>query len=101
MEVVAHGSDILVDGKPFIARGAAGETQLDVLKSLGANTIRIYGGDPHWVLDVAQRLDLKVIAGLWLSVRVIASTTAIVPPSGHSLNGTPVSFGSTRITLPR
>jgi hypothetical protein len=65
-EVAVRGEAIVVDGRPFAIRGAAGRTRLDVLKGLGANTVRTYGDETDEVLDDAARVGLKVIAGLWL-----------------------------------
>jgi hypothetical protein len=65
-EVEVRGDAILVDGRPFLPRGAAGERRLDLLKSLGANAVRTYGEETGAVLDEAQRLGLKVVAGFWL-----------------------------------
>ena len=65
-EVTIRGEIILVDGRPFQIRGASGRTRLDVLKALGANTVRTYGDETDQVLDDAHRLGLRVIAGLWL-----------------------------------
>lgn len=64
--VSVRGELILVDGRPFIARGAAGEQRLDLLRQLGATVVRTYGDETGHVLDEAQRLGLKVIAGFWL-----------------------------------
>jgi hypothetical protein len=64
--VRVRGAAILVDGRPFFIRGAAGTTRLAELRALGANTIRTYGGDPGPLLDAAGRVGLKVIVGLWL-----------------------------------
>jgi hypothetical protein len=65
-EVAIRGEAILVEGRPFRIQGASGRTQLDMLKALGANTVRTYGDETEQVLREAARLDLKVIAGLWL-----------------------------------
>ena len=65
-DVTIRGNLILVDGQPFIARGAAGERRLDLLKQLGATAVRTYGNETAAVLDEAQRLGLKVVAGFWL-----------------------------------
>jgi hypothetical protein len=65
-EVSVRGAAIYVDGRPFPIRGAAAETRLPALKALGATTVRTYGGDPGPILAEAERLGLKVIAGLWL-----------------------------------
>lgn len=65
-DVTVRGHEIRVDGRPFPVRGACVERRLDGLAELGANTVRTYGGDPGPVLDAARRLNLKVIAGLWL-----------------------------------
>lgn len=60
------GDRVIVDGRPFPIRGAAGDGPLIELKQLGATTIRTYGGDPGAALDAAGKAGLKVIAGLWL-----------------------------------
>lgn len=65
-EVMVRGTQILVDGQPFVVRGAAGGEQLALLKGLGANTVRSYGGDPGPLLGEAERVGLKVVVGLWL-----------------------------------
>ncbi len=65
-DVRISGHDILVDGKAFVVRGAAGTRQLAVLAGLGANTIRTYGAEEADVLDRAQAAGLKVILGFWL-----------------------------------
>jgi hypothetical protein len=65
-DVTVRGHDILVDGRPFPIRGASAEGRLPELKALGATTIRTYGGDPGPIIAEAERLGLKVIAGLWL-----------------------------------
>jgi hypothetical protein len=64
--VRVDGATILVDGRPFFIRGAAGTSRLALLRQLGANTVRTYGDDPGPVLDEAAKVGLKVIAGLWL-----------------------------------
>ncbi len=65
-QVSVRGSDILVDGRPFVPNGAAGETRLPELKALGANVVRTYGQEPGEILDAAQRAGLKVIVGFWM-----------------------------------
>lgn len=65
-EVTVSGTRLLVDGKPFAVRGAAGEGPLDELAGLGATTLRTYGGDPGARLDAAAKAGLKVIVGLWV-----------------------------------
>ncbi|MBS7543435.1 glycosyl hydrolase [Ancylobacter oerskovii] len=64
--VSVSGTGLLVDGKAFHVRGAAGEDRLSELAGLGATTVRTYGGDPGAVLDAAEKAGLKVIVGLWL-----------------------------------
>ncbi|MCB4771379.1 glycosyl hydrolase [Ancylobacter sp. Lp-2] len=64
--VSVSGTQVVVDGKAFAIRGAAGEQQLGELAGLGATTVRTYGGDPGPVLDAAQQAGLKVIVGLWV-----------------------------------
>ncbi|MFG1298278.1 glycosyl hydrolase [Xanthobacter sp. V3C-3] len=65
-QVSLRGSEILVDGKPFVPMGASGVERLVELKALGANVLRTYGQEPGEILDAAQRAGLKVIVGFWL-----------------------------------
>jgi hypothetical protein len=65
-DVTVRGPTIFVDGRPFPVRGVCVDRQLHGLKALGVNTVRTYGGDPGPILAEAERLNLKVIAGLWL-----------------------------------
>lgn len=65
-DVTVRGELVLVDGEPFVARGAAGERRLDLLKQLGATAVRTYGEETGAVLAEAERLGLKVVAGFWL-----------------------------------
>jgi hypothetical protein len=65
-DVAVRGTSLVVDGRPFTVRGAAGQTRLDLLRQLGANTVRTYGNETERVLEEAARHDLKVIAGFWL-----------------------------------
>lgn len=65
-QISISGDRLLVDGKLFPVRGAAGDGPLVELKELGATTIRTYGGDPGPALEAARKAGLKVIAGLWL-----------------------------------
>jgi hypothetical protein len=64
--VTVDGDRLLVDGKPFAVRGAAGPGPLDLLKQFGATAVRTYGEPPDAVLDEAGRLGLKVIVGFWM-----------------------------------
>jgi len=65
-QVSVRGTEILVDGRPFVPNGASGETRLVELKALGANVLRTYGQEPGEILDAAQRAGLKVIVGFWM-----------------------------------
>lgn len=65
-QVSVRGSEILVDGKPFVPVGASGVDRLADLKALGANVLRTYGQEPGEILDAAQRAGLKVIVGFWM-----------------------------------
>jgi hypothetical protein len=54
-------------GKPYFIKGGGGQTQLEVLKKSGGNSIRTWGAETlgkH--LDEAHALGLTVTAGLWL-----------------------------------
>jgi hypothetical protein len=64
--VTVRGATILVDGAPFVPRGASGRVKLAELKGLGANTVRTYGEEGDAVIEQAERLGLKVILGFWL-----------------------------------
>lgn len=64
--VVVERDAILVDGKPFVAVGAAGQSRFGLLKQLGATTVRTYGDETGFVLDEAQKAGLMVIAGFWM-----------------------------------
>lgn len=65
-QVQVRGTEILVDGKPFVPNGAAAEGRLADLKALGATVVRTYGQEPGEILDGAQRVGLKVIVGFWM-----------------------------------
>lgn len=64
--VTVQGERILIGGKPFPIRGAAGQSRFDLLRQLGATTIRTYGDESGFVLQEAQKHGLKVIAGFWM-----------------------------------
>jgi hypothetical protein len=64
---------LMRDGQPYFIKGAGGQTHLDVLKSIGGNSIRTWGvgsldevvdGKP--LLDRAQELGISVAVGLWV-----------------------------------
>lgn len=65
-DVRVQGDGLLVDGKPFVAKGASGHTRLAELKALGANVVRTYGEEGPAVIAEAEKLGLKVIYGFWL-----------------------------------
>src|SRR5262249_15818686 len=64
--VEVQGEAILVGGTPLAVFGAAGQTRFGLLSQLGATTVRTYGDETGFVLDEAQKVGLKVIAGFWL-----------------------------------
>ncbi len=57
---------LLLEGKPFVLKGAAGVTYLKTLAQAGATTVRTYGDDQIAVLDQAKAAGLKVVQGLWM-----------------------------------
>ncbi|MFN4282843.1 MAG: glycosyl hydrolase [Alphaproteobacteria bacterium] len=65
-DVAVRGDRIYVDGQPFAARGASGQTRLAELKARGATVVRTYGEEGPAVLAEAEKLGLKVIFGFWL-----------------------------------
>ncbi|MEW6123166.1 MAG: glycosyl hydrolase [Pseudomonadota bacterium] len=64
--VTVRGTDLLVDGVPFVANGASGLDRFSDLKATGAGVLRTYGEEPGEILDAAQRAGLKVIVGFWM-----------------------------------
>ncbi len=78
--VSVRGTDILLDGKPFVPNGSSGTEPARPAQGTGANVIRTYGEEPGEILDAAQRAGLKVIVGFWMEHRAGASITPIAPP---------------------
>lgn len=64
--VSVRGTDVLVDGVPFVGNGASGLDRQADLKGTGATVLRTYGEEPGEILDAAQRAGLKVIVGFWM-----------------------------------
>ncbi len=63
----AGGHQLHVDGKPFFIHGAGGDYSREVLRDIGGNAFRTWGADNlQRELDEAQKLGLKVVAGIWL-----------------------------------
>ena len=61
------GFQLLRNGKPYYVKGAGGDTHLDLLKSIGGNSIRTWGTDnAQSVLDEAYANGLSVCLGLWV-----------------------------------
>lgn len=61
----ATGFQLLVDGQPYVIKGAAGAEHLDELKRRGGNTVRTYSlYDIDRILDEAHSLGLMVAVGL-------------------------------------
>ena len=65
-KVTVDKQQILVNGKPFIANGAAGNVRFDLLKQLGGNVIRTYGDEIDQIIGPASKAGLKIVAGFWL-----------------------------------
>ncbi len=58
---------LLRDGKPYFVAGAGGTASPDLLKSVGGNSIRLWGADNiDKQLDDAHKLGLTVTVGIWL-----------------------------------
>jgi hypothetical protein len=61
------GYQILRGGKPYYIKGVSGQQQLDRVKMLGGNSIRLYTTNyADAVLDKAQEQGLTVMLGLWM-----------------------------------
>jgi len=58
---------LLVDGKPFVVKGAGGDASKSLLAEVGGNSYRTWGADNLGKqLSEAQKLGLKVTVGIWL-----------------------------------
>ena len=67
MDKTEAGYQIQKDGKPYFIKGVGGNTHLDIVKSMGGNSVRTWGGDNQTeILDNCQKLGLTVTAGIWL-----------------------------------
>ena len=63
----ASGWRLVVDGKPFLIKGAGGDASKGLLARSGGTSFRTWGADGlDDQLDEAQRLGLKVTVGIWL-----------------------------------
>jgi hypothetical protein len=61
------GYELQRDGKPYFIQGVGGDTRLDLVKPIGGNSVRTWGGDNQTeMLDTCQKLGLSVTAGIWL-----------------------------------
>ena len=62
-----EGFQLLRNGSPYYVNGAGGESHLDVLSSIGGNSIRTWGTDnAQKILDEAYSKDISVCLGLWV-----------------------------------
>ncbi len=60
-------AQLIVDGKPYVVKGAGGNQYLPLLAASGGNSIRTWGADNlEPLLDEAQKLGIKVTVGIWL-----------------------------------
>ena len=58
---------LLVDGKPYVVKGAGGDASKKLLVEMGGNSYRTWGADNlDKQLAEAQALGLKVTVGIWL-----------------------------------
>ena len=61
------GFQLLRNGKPYYIKGAGGTEYLDVLKSIGGNSIRTWSTDNAMkILDEAHDNGISVCLGLWV-----------------------------------
>jgi hypothetical protein len=64
---MSSGFQLLVDGRPFLVKGAGGDGSKSLLAQCGANSFRTWGVENlDSKLEEAQRLGLKVTIGIWL-----------------------------------
>ena len=62
-----NGFQLLRNGSPYYVKGAGGESHLDVLSSIGGNSIRTWGTEnAQEILDEAHKMGLSVCLGLWV-----------------------------------
>ena len=54
------GFQLLRNGKPYYVKGAGGDTHLDLLKSIGGNSIRTWGTDNAQIVLVMLVLIMQV-----------------------------------------
>lgn len=61
------GYQFLRNGIPYYVKGAGGETHLDLLLSIGGNSIRTWGIDnAQEILDIAHSKGITVMLGFWI-----------------------------------
>lgn len=62
-----NGFQFFRDGKPYYVKGAGGNEYLDVLNSIGGNSIRTWStGNAQEILDEAHKYGISVCLGLWV-----------------------------------
>ena len=62
-----NGFQLLRNGVPYYIKGAGGTEYLDILKSIGGNSIRTWStGNAKKVLDEAYANGISVCLGLWV-----------------------------------
>jgi hypothetical protein len=63
----AKGYQLMRGGKPYVIKGVAGLQQLDRVRAMGGNSIRVYTTKyADALLDEAHRNGLTVMLGLWM-----------------------------------
>ncbi|WP_460621301.1 glycoside hydrolase family 2 TIM barrel-domain containing protein [Hymenobacter tenuis] len=63
----SKGYQLLRGGKPYIIKGAAGLQQIERIKELGGNSLRLYTTNyADAILDKAQQQGLTVMLGVWM-----------------------------------
>jgi hypothetical protein len=71
VERIDDGWQLIRNGEPYFVQGVGGYHNLELLASLGANSIRTWGigENTREILDKAHELGLTVTLGIWMEAR--------------------------------